>query len=424
MISYNRRSGVNVTVPDIFAPTPETPVAPRMRNGMAPPVPPVLTDRDREAQALATALAAQELQLVDEIELKPVPELSAATRRAAVPGPAVPRAASLDVPVETNENAVLLVEHDGEYSWVLPSGEPIITPPVRRGPVLEPGSKTVRFKVTLEGEPGLDSAARRRGLLGDLVLDRVKTWVFKFAAVVAVGQIMKFLERNVSRGLVVMDSDDPALWKPGGSNVIPNLPQDRPARILLFVHGTFSSSAGGFGALCGTPWGRALLAGIRHNYDAVIGFDHATLSEDPLANATELFNVLEQQTWPFPPIIDAVAHSRGGLVLRSLTELLLPGSNFHPVIDRAVFVGCTNAGTQLANAEHWVQFADFYTNAAVCACRLLQDHSPGDRCRNRAQRADTGRRRLGKVHGVDCGRQKCRARSGCHVTGKRVSDLH
>jgi hypothetical protein len=274
--------------------------------------------------------------------------------------------------VEANENAVLLVERDGEYSWVLPSGQPVITPPVRRGAVLEPSSKTIRFQVTLEGEPGLDSSARRRGLLGDLVRGRVKTWVFKFAAVVAVGQIMKFLERNVSRGLVVMDGDDPASWNPGGSNVIPNLPQDRPARILLFVHGTFSSTAGGFGALCGTPWGQALLAGIRHNYDAVIGFDHATLSEDPLANATELLNVLEQQTWPFPPIIDAVAHSRGGLVLRSLTELLLPASTLRPVMDRAVFVGCTNAGTLFASAEHWAEFADVYTNAAVCACRLLQ----------------------------------------------------
>jgi len=184
------------------------PVAPRTRGGIGLLGPTDLTDRDREAQALADALAAQELQLLDVIELKP-----AATRAAAVPGPVTTRVtASLDVPVETNENALLLVERDGEYSWVLPSGEPTITPPIRRGPVLEPGSKTVRFQVTLEGEPSLDSAARRRGLLGDLVRDRVKTWVFKFAAVVAVGQIMKFLERNVSRGLVVMDGDDPALW--------------------------------------------------------------------------------------------------------------------------------------------------------------------------------------------------------------------
>jgi len=39
---------------------------------------------------------------------------------------------------------------------------------------------------------------------------------------------------------------------------------------------------------------------------------------------------------------------------------------------RAAFVGCTNAGTQLANAEHWGESTDWYTNAAVCACRLLQ----------------------------------------------------
>jgi hypothetical protein len=372
MPTYVRSSGIRLTVPDVFVSSDrETPPAPRLRDGTGSGAIPIPLSRDSEAQALAEAFAAQELQLIDEVEIKPAPEQPAATR-AALPPSAAPRTASLEVTVAGSENVVVLVERDGEYSWVRPSGTPVINPPARRGLVLDPGSKTVTVQVMLEGEPRLDSAARQRGWLGDLVLDRVKAWVFKFVAVVAIGQMMKFLERNVSRGLVVMEGEDPAMWKPTGNNVIPGLPQDRPARILLFIHGTFSSTAGGFGVLCGTPWGQELLAAIRHNYDAVIGFDHATLSESPLANASELLNILERQAWPFPPIIDAVAHSRGGLVLRSLTEFLIPAASFHPVMDRAVFVGCTNAGTQLANPEHWAEFVDCYTNAAVAACRLLQ----------------------------------------------------
>ena len=54
---------------------------------------------------------------------------------------------------------------------------------------------------------------------------------------------------------------------------------DEPLRIMLWVHGTFSSTAGAFGALTATSEGKALLAQARERYHAVIGFDHPTLSE-------------------------------------------------------------------------------------------------------------------------------------------------
>jgi hypothetical protein len=55
------------------------------------------------------------------------------------------------------------------------------------------------------------------------------------------------------------------------------LPERRPAKILLLIHGTFSTTVGSFGMLTSTAQGQKLLkaAGC---YDAIIGFDHQTLS--------------------------------------------------------------------------------------------------------------------------------------------------
>ncbi len=82
----------------------------------------------------------------------------------------------------------------------------------------------------------------------------------------------------------------------------------------------------------------------------MIGFDHATLSEDPLENATELLHRLQEIKYPYPPRIDIITHSRGGLVARSLMEHLLPLSDFQASFERVIFVAVTNGGTQLAEA--------------------------------------------------------------------------
>ena len=211
----------------------------------------------------------------------------------------------------------------------------------------------------------------RRGLFQNFFLDKAKAYVLKFAARIAVGQGIKFLERNVSKGIVNIASLDPSEWKliDGLSDL--SLPDDRPARILLFVHGTFSSTIGAYGSLAATPWGKSFLEGARANYDAVIGFNHATLGEDPLANATELLGHLESFEWKFAPHFDVVAHSRGGLVYRSLVEHLLPRSNLQAHFDRVIFAACTNRGTLLAEPDNWRTFIDLYTNLAVASCRVI-----------------------------------------------------
>jgi hypothetical protein len=69
-----------------------------------------------------------------------------------------------------------------------------------------------------------------------LVVGAVRAYVFKFAARVVAGKAITFLERNVARGLVVMDAADPRAWRRVDDLAALRLPRDRPARILLFVH--------------------------------------------------------------------------------------------------------------------------------------------------------------------------------------------
>ena len=139
-------------------------------------------------------------------------------------------------------------------------------------------------------------------------------------------------------------------------------------RVLLFIHGTFSSTAGAFAGLAVQQDGKDFLAAAARAYDAIIGYDHRTLSADPLQNATDL---LQRLNTPKPPRLDVIAHSRGGLVARSLTEHLLPREGAGaPTVGRMIFVGCTNGGTLLASPEHWKAYIDLYTNLAVALSRL------------------------------------------------------
>jgi hypothetical protein len=70
----------------------------------------------------------------------------------------------------------------------------------------------------------------------------------KFIARTAAGVALHLLERNVSEGLIVMQGDDPRTWSRVEKLADLRLP-DEPLRIMLWIHGTFSSTVGGFGAI-------------------------------------------------------------------------------------------------------------------------------------------------------------------------------
>jgi hypothetical protein len=86
----------------------------------------------------------------------------------------------------------------------------------------------------------------------------------------------------------------------------------RGRKVLLLVHGVFSSTGGAFGDLAVDDTMRQLLA----HYDGrVFAYDHWTIAKTPQQNALDLLSHLPADAgWN----VDIVCHSRGGLVVRSL----------------------------------------------------------------------------------------------------------
>jgi hypothetical protein len=340
------------------------------------------------AEILLAAMANQGLAVDDQFRVVPRPAPKRVRRSAGATAAAGP----IDVTVDTaaDEDSVLLVERDGVLSWDFgtaetPPGGPVGTRAAvgtrrRRGggtPAPAPASaKRRRFRIDLGPAPPPPRKARaRRNPIVTGVLRAAKVYIIKFAAGVAAEQSMAFLERHVRKGLVVMNSDDPAGWRRVDDASALKLPSGRPARVLLFIHGTFSSTAGSFGPLGATPWGRAFLAAARAQYDAVIGFDHATLSEDPRANAEDLLGRLRALRGARPQL-DVITYSRGGLVFRSLVDDVLPGAGWAPGFGEVVFVAVPNAGTLLAKPANWNRLADLVTNLGVAGCTAVSLVSP------------------------------------------------
>lgn len=122
-----------------------------------------------------------------------------------------------------------------------------------------------------------------------------------------------------------------------------------PARNLLLLHGTFSSTESAYSDLARSGFFAALepIYGGR-----VVGFDHYTLSRTPAENARALAEALPGEE---PFLFDVVAHSRGGLVLRTLLER---PEEVGPVASRiatgrTVLAGVPNLGTPLASPGRW-----------------------------------------------------------------------
>ena len=303
MPTSSRPTGVRVTTSEALTITePVGDSTPRRRGrsgrlfGPVPISPAAPTAEGSEHADLIAAFAEQEMTVVDEVELQPAPTVTSATRRGVAPE--VERA-SVEVDLGAGEEAVVLLEQDGFYSWNFPTSTKPAEPKTTRARRSLPAGKTAHFELEFHSAP--PATPQKRGFVQDFLMSKARAVVLKFVAHVAVDLGMKHLERNVRRGLVIMDSNEPQTWRLVENISALKLPHDRPARLLLFVHGTFSTTLGSFGGLGATPWGRAFLEAARANYDAVIGFDHATLSDDPLENASDLLQRLQLATLPHPP---------------------------------------------------------------------------------------------------------------------------
>ena len=95
------------------------------------------------------------------------------------------------MPVGDNEQAVLLVEDEGAYRWVVAGEEVAAAPPSakrKRGAAAAEGRQR-RFTIAVQPAPPPEETTgrpRKRGKLADAVLGKVKAYVFRFAADFAV----------------------------------------------------------------------------------------------------------------------------------------------------------------------------------------------------------------------------------------------
>ena len=104
--------------------------------------------------------------------------------------------------------------------------------------------------------------------------------------------------------LTALDGEAPAL---AGAD-----PATSP--ILVFIHGTASSTEGSFGKLWEGAAGAAARQALAHRYgDRVYALEHRSLTQSPIRNALDLAQALAEHL-PEHGHVDLVTHSRGGLV--------------------------------------------------------------------------------------------------------------
>jgi hypothetical protein len=352
------RGGLRVTHPSSYA---AHAAHPGRRGRSLPGLPGTEGEGDPSAQPLLEALQDKGFTKVDWVELAPAPSRDLGRT------PARPRRGkvSIEVDLKGSEDAVVLVEQDGYYTWQLPVRDS--SGPGERSRDLGVGPRTARFEFSVA--PSRPPTGRaERGLLTGLATGPVRAFVLRFAAPALTRAVIKKLEEHVRPGLIRLTAPDATTWARVDDTGSISLPTDRAPRILLFVHGTFSSTVSGFAALAGTPAGAAFLRRALDTYDAVLGYDHRTLSVDPKANAQEIATVLTGLAGQRAGV-DIICHSRGGLTTRSLVEEVLPTSGWGGSVDRVVFVAATNGGTHLADAKRWTELVNLYTNMVAAAAR-------------------------------------------------------
>lgn len=294
---------------------------------------------DRATSALTDALSRQEFTTLHSLEVAATPMSGpvVAVNRGVDNRPLL----SLEIPdLGTDQlQVVMLADEQGVVTWHFP--QPTAVPNTVRFDI---PADTVAVPAAVDGQTrGLVSIIGKK-LLSVLVFRALEAGAKVLARVLAEQWEAKNRPSRVRRFIGPEDIASVTDLNGAGWD------QMRDGRALLFVHGTCSTSQGGFGALDPAVW-----AQLSARYGGrVFAFDHPTLSVDPLSNVETLTTLLPTGA---PLKVDIVAHSRGGLVARALACAATDPS-FPLQISRIVHVGVPNAGTELANVKRIGKFVD------------------------------------------------------------------
>jgi hypothetical protein len=202
-------------------------------------------------------------------------------------------AAAVDVAVD-NRDVVAVEMADGFKLWI-------------RGDALRQELAEEERDGVLRLKSGLDTEGAERGL---------GRWLLKGLEIFDFDPVEGLVESTARR--VERDNDnrwlrlDPAAAQPWTEEAWERIDGPLPVRqgdepLLLFIHGTFSSTLGSFAELFKAPGAATTL---RRGYPGrIYGFEHRTLTESPIANALALLEQL-----PNDARLHLASHSRGGLV--------------------------------------------------------------------------------------------------------------
>lgn len=253
---------------------------------------------------------------------------------------------------------VISVDDDGAVRWHLPEMRSLEDGRVNRGSA--PG---ITFHIAFTSVPPPDTWAANtsRSLLGAVGRRLLKVLVYPITDPL-VGAIAEFMAQHWEANkrpyrLRLFTPTDYGIAQATVPTATQLKDMANAGPILLFVHGTFSTSHGGFGDL---P--KATMEALHEHYDGrVLAFDHPTLSVDPFENVRWLVSHFPTD----PVVIDIICHSRGGLVSRALAEVPVAARVNAPHITvRKLVLGATpNKGTLLADPDHMVSMIDRLTTA-------------------------------------------------------------
>ena len=275
------------------------------------------------------------------------------------------RAESAEIQVEIKDADVVAVDLDDGFTLWISGGD------LRQ----ELGEEARDGALTLRRHYGEE--ASQRGL-GGWLLKGLKIFGFDpvDGLVSATAEAVERDNGNVLRRLDPL-APQPAVqdaWTPVAGE-LPATGEKEP--LLLFIHGTFSSTLGSFGELFRAP---GPTAALQASYPGrIYGFEHRTLTESPVTNALALLEQL-----PVGARLHLVSHSRGGLVAdllclaplvdqqgllspsylerlppddqRDLPRLIEQLREKRPRVDRFVRVASPSRGTTLASGrlDRWL----------------------------------------------------------------------